>query len=186
MYLKRGPIMLAASGAIALIIFSMLGYYSLHFVNVIQNEGKYIIEPHDSINMRQNINNTQGIGMYVVDFAEFGGQASVIIMDYTGKIIIDKNLHPPITIETFNVEVPGLYNLTLSNPTDRAIEVAMIFGDWEYVLGRKNLFSAMTVLIFVFLLVICIAVAIAGTIITILDRRRVKRMKQLGDTSDLI
>jgi hypothetical protein len=44
----------------------------------------------------------------------------------------------------------------------------------------------MTVLIFVFLLGIGIAVAIAGAIITILDRSRVKRMKQFGDTSDLI
>ena len=178
--------MLIVGGAIAIVSFSMLGYYTLQFVNIIQQEGKHTIEPGGSITVLENINNTQGIGIYVVAFEEFGGQASVIIMDYTGKIIIDKNLHPPITIETFNVEVPGLYNLTLSNPTDRAIEVAMIFGDWEHVLGRKNLFSAMTVLIFVFLLVICIAVAIAGTIITILDRRRVKRMKQLGDTSDLI
>jgi hypothetical protein len=179
--------MLAAGGAIALIIFSMLGYYSLHFVNVIQHEGTYIIEPHGSINMGQNINNTQGIGMYVVAFAEFAGQASVIIMDHTGKVIVDnKNLHPPITIETFDAEVPGLYNLTLLNPTDRVLEAAMSFGDWEHVLGRKNLFSAMTVLIFVFLLGIGIAVAIAGAIITILDRSRVKRMKQFGDTSDLI
>jgi hypothetical protein len=178
--------MLAAGGAIALIIFSMLGYYGLQFVNVIQQEGKYIIEPHGSINMRQNINNTQGIGMYVVAFPEFGGQASVIIMDHTSKIIVDKNLHPPITIETFDAEVPGLYNLTLLNLTDRVLEAAMSFGDWEHVLGRKNLFSAMTVLIFVFLLGIGIAVAIAGAIITILDRSRVKRMKQFGDTSDLI
>src|SRR5215213_7397894 len=186
MYLKRGPIMLAASGAIALIIFSMLGYYSLHFVNVIQNEGKSIIEPHGSINMRQKINNTQGIGMYVVAFAEFGGQASVIIMDHTGKIIVDKNLNPPITIEPFDAEVPGLYNMTLLNPTDRVLEAAMSFGDWEHVLSRKNLFSPMTVLIFVFLLGIGIALAIAGAIITVLDRSRIKRMKQFGDTSDLI
>jgi hypothetical protein len=178
--------MLAAGGATALIIFSMLGYYGLQFVNVIQQEGKYIIEPHGSINMRQNINNTQGIGMYVVAFPEFGGQASVIIMDHTGKIIVDKNLHPPITIETFDAEVPGLYNLTLLNPTDRVLEAAMSFGDWEHVLGRKNLFSAMTVFIFVFLLGVGIALAIAGAILTILDRSRVKRMKQFGDTSDLI
>jgi hypothetical protein len=29
--------------------------------------------------MRENINNTQGVGIYVVAFTEFGGQASVII-----------------------------------------------------------------------------------------------------------
>ena len=178
--------MLVAGGAIALIIFSMLGYFGLHFVNAIQHEGKYIIKPHSSINMRQNINNTQGIGMYVVAFAELDGQASIIIMDHTGKIIVHKNLHPPITMETFDAGVPGLYNLTLSNPTDRVLEAAMSFGDWEHVLDRKSLFSAMTVLIFVVLLGIGITLAIAGAIITILDRSRVKRMKQFGDTSDLI
>jgi hypothetical protein len=178
--------MLSVGGAIAIISFSMLGYYGLQFVNVVQREGKYTIEPHGSINMRQNINNTQGIGMYVIAFAEFGGQASVIIMDHTGKIIVDKNLNPPITIESFNAEVPGLYNLTLSNPTDRVLEAAMIFGDWEHVLGREDLFSAMTILYIVFLLGTGITLAIVGAIITILDRSRKKRMKQFGDTSDLI
>ena len=178
--------MLYVGGAIAIISFSMLGYYGLQFVNVVQREGKYTIEPHGSINMRQNINNTQGIGMYVVAFAEFGGQASVIITDHTGKIIVDKNLHPPITIEPFNAEVPGLYNLTLLNPTNRVLEGAMSFGDWEHVLGRKDLFSATTILFIVFLLGIGIALAIAGAIITVLDRSRKRRMKQFGDTSDLI
>jgi hypothetical protein len=178
--------MLAVGGAIAVISFSMLGYYGLQFVNVVQREGKYTIEPHSSIHIQQNINNTQGIGMYVIAFAEFGGQASVMIMDHTGKIIVDKNLNPPIIIEPFNAEVPGLYNLTLLNPTDRVLEAAMTFGDWEHVLGRKDLFSAMTILFILFLLGIGIAFAIAGAIITILDRSRKRRMRQFGDTSDLI
>lgn len=186
MDLKRGHILLAVGGAIAVISFSMLGYYGLQFVNVIQQEAKYTIESHGSINMLQNINNTQGVGMYVVALAEFDGQASVIIMDHTGRIIVDKNLNSPITIEPFDAEVPGLYNMTLLNPTDRVLEAAMSFGDWESVLSRKNLFSPMTVLIFVFLLGIGIALALAGAIITILDRSRIKRMKKFGDTSDLI
>jgi hypothetical protein len=178
--------MLAVGGAIAVISFSILGYYGLQLVNVVQREGKYTIEPHGSINTRQNINNTQGIGMYVIAFAEFGGQTSVMITDHTGKIIVDKNLNPPITIEPFNAEVPGLYNLTLLNPTNRVLEGAMSFGDWEHVLGRKDLFSATTILFIVFLLGIGIALAIVGAIITVLDRSRKRRMKQFGDTSDLI
>jgi hypothetical protein len=186
-YLKRGLVMLIVGGAIAVISFSMLGYYSVQFVNIIQQEGKYTIGPGRSINMRENINNTQGIGIYVVAFAEFGGQASVIIMDHEGKIIVNnKSINPPIAIEPFDADAPGLYNLTLLNPTDQVLEVAIGFGDQEDLLSRKNLFSAMIVLILVSFLVVGIALTITGAIITILDRSQINRMKQFGDTSDLI
>jgi hypothetical protein len=179
--------MLIVGGAIAIVSFSMLGYYTLQFVNIIQQEGKHTIEPGGSITVLENINNTQGIGIYVVAFAEFGGQASsVIIMDHAGKIIVNKNINPPIAIEPFNAELPGLYNLKLLNPTDQVLEAAIGLGDQEDMLSRKNLFSAMTVLLLVSLLVIGIALAIAGAIIIILDRNQINRMKQFGDTSDLI
>src|SRR5688500_20191078 len=85
--------MLIVGGAIAIVSFSTLGYYTLQFVNIIQQEGKHTIEPGGSITVLENINNTQGIGsigIYVVAFAEFGGQASVIIMDPADKIIVNK------------------------------------------------------------------------------------------------
>ncbi len=44
----------------------------------------------------------------------------------------------------------------------------------------------MTVLIIVLLIIIGIALPIAGAIITILDWSQINRMKQFGDTSDLI
>ncbi len=178
--------MLIVGGAIAIVSFSMLGYYTLQFVNIIQQEGKHTIEPGGSITVLENINNTQGIGIYVVAFAEFGGQASVIIMDPADKIIVNKNINPPIAIEPFSVELPGRYNLKLLNPTDQVLEAAIGFGDQEDMLSSKNLFSAMTVLILVTLLLIGIALAIAGAIITILDRSQINKMKQFGDTSDLI
>ena len=163
--------MLIVGGAIAVISFSMLGYYTMQFVNIIQQEGKHTIEPGGSINLQENINNTPGIGIYVVAFAEFGGQASVIIMDNTGKIIVNKHIDPPIAIEPFNAEVPGLYNLKVINPTDQVLEASIGFGDEDDMLSRKNLLSAMTVLILVSLLVIGIALAIAGAI---LRRRRAR------------
>jgi hypothetical protein len=55
------------------------------------------------------------------------------------------------------------------------------------MLNRKNFLSAMTVLILISLLVIGMALAIAGALITILDRSQINRMKQqFGHTSDLI
>jgi hypothetical protein len=178
--------MLIVGGAIAVISFSVLGYYTLQFVNIIQQEGKHAIGPSGWINVRENINNTQGIGIYIVTFAEFGGQASVIIMDPAGKTIVNKNINPPIAIEPFNAEIPGLYSLKLLNPTDQVLEASIGFGNQDDMLSRKNLLSARTVLIIVLLLIIGIALAIAGVIITILDRSQINRMKQFGDTSDLI
>src|SRR5688500_8810777 len=120
------------------------------------------------------------MGIYVVAFAEFGGQAAVIITDNTGKIIVNKHIDPPIAIEPFNAEVQGPYKLKVINPTDQMLEASIGFGDQDDMLSTKNLLSAMTVLILVSLLVIGIALAIAGAIITILDRSKINKMKQFG------
>jgi hypothetical protein len=186
MYLKRGLILLIAGGAIALISFSMLGYYTMQFINIIQQEGKNTIAPGSSINVQETINNTQGIGIYIVTFAELGGQASVMIVDSAGKTLVDRNINPPIAIESFNTDAPGIYNMNLLNPTNQVLEVAIGFGDQEDLLSRNDLFSTMAVQIFVSLIVVGIALTIAGGIITILDRKQINRMKQFGDTSDLI
>jgi hypothetical protein len=67
------------------------------------------------------------------------------------------------------------------------LEAAISFGDQDGMLSRKNLLYEMTVLILIPLLVIGMALAIAGALITILDRSQINRMKQqFGDTSDLI
>lgn len=178
--------MLIVGGATAIISFSMLGYYTLQFVNIIQQEGKYRIDPGGSINVEQNINNTQGIGIYAIAFAEFTGSASVIIMDNEGKMIVNKSINQPIVIEPFTAESHGIYTLNLLNPTDQVLEAAIGFGDQDNVLSRKNLLSFDTVVILVSTLVIGVALAIVGIVITILDRRQINRMKRFGDTSDLI
>ena len=178
--------MLIVGGATAVISFSMLGYYTLQFVNIIQQEGKYTIEPGGWINVQANINNTQGIGICVIAFVEFGGPSSVMITDNGGKTIVNKSINQPIAIEPFNAVIPGVYTLNLLNPTDHVLEAAIGFGDPDDVLSRENIFSTATVVILVSLLVIGIIVALAGIIITILDRRQINRMKQFGDTRDLI
>jgi asparagine N-glycosylation enzyme membrane subunit Stt3 len=75
----------------------------------------------------------------------------------------------------------------LLNPTDQSLEAAIYFGGQEQVLNEKNYFSyAITLTLFMSLLGIGIALAIAGMVIIILDKRRTDKMKQFGDTSDLI
>ncbi len=178
--------MLIVGGATAVISFSMLGYYTLQFVNIIQQEGKHRVDPGGSINVQENINNTQGIGIYAIAFAEFSGSASVIIMDNEGKTIVNKSINQPIVIEPFNAESDGIYTLNLLNPSERVLEAAIGFGDQDDVLSRKNLLSFDIVLILVSTFVIGVIVAIAGIVITILDRRQINRMKRFGDTRDLI
>ena len=57
------------------------------------------------------------------------------------------------------------------------LEAAIGFGDQDGMLSRKNLLYKMTVLILISLLVIGMALAIAGALITILDRSQINRMK---------
>jgi hypothetical protein len=185
-YLKRGHIVLIIGGATAIISFSLLGYYTLQFVNIMQQEGKHRIDPGALVNLKEYINNTQGIGMYSIAFPEFTGSASVIIMDNAGKTMVNKSINQPIVIEPFNAESPAFYTLNLTNPTDKVLEAAIGFGDQDDVLSRKNLFSFDTVLILVSTLMVGMILAIAGVIIIILDRRQINRMKQFGDNSDLI
>jgi hypothetical protein len=186
LYLRRGYIVLIVGAAVAVISFSMLGYYAMQFLSNIQQEGKYAIQPGHSINLRRSINDTQGI--YIIAFADFiGAQASVTIKDSLGKTVVDNTIDPPIIIESFNAQIPGPYNLMLLNPTDQSLEAAIYFGGQEQVLNEKNYFSyAITLTLFMSLLGIGIALAIAGMVIIILDKRRTDKMKQFGDTSDLI
>ncbi|MDP8888733.1 MAG: hypothetical protein M3M89_03810 [Thermoproteota archaeon] len=96
---------------------------------------------------------------------------------------VNKNIDQPIAIEPFKAEIPGLYTLKLLNPTDQVLEAAIGFRHQDDVLSRKNLLYAMTVVIVISLLVIGIALVIAGVIITILDRSQINKMKQFGDIS---
>lgn len=177
--------MMIAGGAMVVISFLMFGYYGLQFVNSIQQEEKLRVEPGGSLEIRQNINASQGA--YVVAFPDFDGQPKVTVRGPAGQVLVDKIISPPIALESFGAEQPGVYTLTLSNPTEQALEATVVLADQETVLSRGfDLSSAATALALISLLGIGIAVAIAGTVITILDRRRTSKMKQFGDTSDLV
>jgi hypothetical protein len=175
-----------AGGAMVAISISMLGYFGLQFVNSIEREEILNVEPGRSIEVQQNIN--ASLGAYVVAFTDpnFAGPAAVRISDPSGQTVINRTIDPPIIIEPFQVGEPGVHTLVLSNPTNQALQVSVVLGDNEAVLSRSNLSSATFALAFTSLLTIGAAVAIAGTVITILDKRRISKMKQFGDTSDLV
>jgi len=176
--------MLISGGAMAAISLSLLGYYGLQFVNSIQQEEKLRVEPGSSIEVQRRIN--ASLGAYVVAFPDFDGQPTVTVTDSAGRVMVNRSIDPPIVIEPFEVEQPGVHTLVLSNPTRQVLEASVVLGDNETVLNRSSLSSAMSALAFTSLLAVGTAVAIAGAVITILDRRRINKMKQFGDTSDLV
>jgi hypothetical protein len=177
--------MMIAGGTMVIISFSMFGYYGVQFANSIQQEEKLRIEPGGSLEIKQNINASQGA--YAVVFQDFNGQPSVTVRDPNGRVLVDRSISPPIIIEPFQAEQPGIYTLILSNPSEQVLEAAAVLGDLEMVLDRGfDLSSATTALALISIFSIGIAVAIAGAVITVLDRRRISRMKQFGDTSDLV
>jgi len=184
LHLKRGLILMIAGGAMVAISFSMLAYYGLQFVDSVQQEETLSVEPGASIEIQKNVN--ASAAAYVVAFPGFEGQVAIEIRNPSGDILIEKSIDPPIVIETFEIREPGVYTLALTNPTDMPLEVSVLLDDYETVLSRSNLSTAMGALGFTSLLAVGMAVAIAGAIITFLDRRRINRMKQFGDTSDLV
>jgi hypothetical protein len=177
--------MLIAGGAMVLIGFSMLVFHGMQFVNSIQEEQKLRVEPGGSVQMQQNINASQGA--YVVVFPDFEGRPTVTIKDPSGHLVIERTIEPPIVLQPFDVAQPGVYTLVISNPTDQVFEPFVVLGDQETVLSQGiDISATATALAFTSLLGVGVAVAVAGAVITVLDRRRISKMKQFGDTSDLV
>jgi len=172
--------MLIAGGSMLVIGFSMIIYYGVQLVNRIQQDEKLKVDPGSSLQVKQNITSSQGA--YVVIFPDFEGKPTVSIKDPSGHLVNERTIEPPIVLQPFEVVQPGVYTLIISNPTDRVLEPFIVLGDQENVLVS----ATESVLAFTLLIAIGAAVAVAGAVITVLDKRRITKMKQFGDTTDLV
>jgi len=169
LYLRRGHIILIGGGTAAAISFAAFMY--------LLADNTYTVQPNDQLMLRQSISNGSQ-GVYSISFPLFEGQSNIKILDTSNKTVIEDTISPPVANEVFPVAESGYYTLILTNPSqDAAIEATILFGD-------QSSFVAQTA--FSFLLYGGIIAAIAGAAITILDRMRTSRMKQFGDTSDLV
>ena len=179
--------LLIAGGAAVAVSLSVLGYYGDQLVKALDEEEKIKVEPGASQEISQNIT-TAGQGAFLASFPEFsGGRPMITISDPEGKLVVQKSVDPPIIIEAFAVVEDGLYTLTLTNPSqDETLEATLVLDSQEAVLRRGGAISPALPASAVFGLVAGIATTIAGAIITIMDRRRLSKMKQFGDTSDLV
>jgi len=179
--------MLIAGGAVAAISLSVLGYYGMRLITNLEEQQKYSIPPNSSQEVRQNIANASQ-GAYIVSFPDFtGGRPEVLLTGPTDQIILQKTVDPPILIESFPLAISGNYTLELSNPSpDQTLEASIILGSQESVLSTVDISSAVMTFVFGLMLVGGIATAVAGAVITVMDKRRITKMKQFGDTADLV
>jgi hypothetical protein len=169
LHLRRGHILLIAGGVVS--VASFAGFVYLITGNT------YSIQPNDRITLQQFISNGSQ-GVYSISFPLFEEQPNLRILDAGNRTIVEKEIAPPVINEVFPAAEGGYYTLILTNPSSDAIlEASILFGD-------QDSYTLQTILSFS--LYGSIIAAIAGAIITILDRLRISRMKQFGDTSDLV
>lgn len=163
--------MLVAGGAVAVASFAM----SLYLLS----GNTYSIKPTERLVIQQFVSNTSQ-GVYSISFPLFEGQPYLQIVDEANKTIVEETINPPIVNGVFTITKSGNYSLILVNPaSDATLEASVLFGD-------QGSFATSEQVIFNSLLYVGIIAVIAGAVITILDRRRIGKMKQFGDTSDLV
>ncbi len=168
--------------------FSMLGYYGVILITTIEDEDKRKIQPNGMIPFTANISNTEQ-GAYAVVFSDFTGvRPMVTLRDPSNQTVVARAVDPPVALGLFTVADEGIYTLTLSNPSsDQVLEAFALLGSQEYVLNNSEIGAAvMTTFALGSLLMGGIAAAVAGVVITVIDKRRLGKMKQFGDTSDLV
>ena len=189
MRLRRGPILLIAGGAIIAVGFAIFSYYTVLFAAKLITESSYSIAPADKLSIQQFINSQNASeGAFIVAIQHQVQQPLIKITSPSGATLIEKQLVETITMDTFAITETGNYKMTLTNASpDTSIEANIIFGDKRMIIENGLSVSPETLsLIFNLTLYTAIAVIIAGAIITILDRQRISKMKQFGDTSDLV
>jgi hypothetical protein len=170
--------------------FSLALYYVASLEINLENE-KVSINPNGSQTIQQFIQQNVTEGMYVVAFPTSANRLELTITNPANQTILGEEINPspfaPPIFGAFNITESGNYSLILTNLSSDTIEISAIIGDKESVESRgiKSSFND-SALIASSLFTVGIAIAIAGIIITVLDRQRTSKMKQFGDTSDLV
>jgi hypothetical protein len=184
--LKRGYLILIAGGAIVAVGLGLFAYSTITFASSLLNENRYALEPSGSHVITRFISNTSG-GAYLVAFPEPGGRIGIMLASPSNVTLADHSVllapaDQPV-YETFQAVETGDYSLILTNlSTADAMSISAILGDVQSI-GFPVSSVAVTAII---LFIAGIAATAAGAIITVLDRRRITKMKQFGDTSDLV
>lgn len=183
MRLKRGHIFLIAGGVLIAVGLFASGYYG---EQVLEDMQKHTIQPNSYVQIVQNI--PAGSGLYIVAIPEFesNSQPAVKVTDPSGETLVQKTVQAPFVSEPFSAATAGNYTLTITNMSqDTVLDASGIIGDQqaiESVLGTSFLISSALLVLF---FASGVVVAAIGVVLTVLDARKAKNMKQFGDVSDL-
>jgi len=165
--------------------FAIFTYYTVLFATNLLNQNKYLADSSGTISAKTFINHNSAEGTYIVAPAQVEGQPGLKIADPSGRVLVDKQLTENPALGTFTLTEDGNYTLTLTNASPDS-EVHIIFGDQKSIVDGLDIDPITLGVVFNFSLYAGIAVFSAGIIITFLDRQRTSKMKQFGDTSDLV
>jgi uncharacterized repeat protein (TIGR01451 family) len=168
--------------------FAIFTYYTVLFAAKLLGENKYDVAPAGVSSIERFISKNATEGTYIVALLQPVGQPGLEIKDPAGQVLIDKQLEGTLAIDTFGLTQDGNYTLTVSNTSpDSALEANIVFGDRKSIIESGLDINPVTLgMMFNFALYAGIVVFAAGVIITVLDRQRARKMKQFGDTSDLV
>ena len=159
-----------AGGAVATVSFATFIYLLAGNIHT--------IKPNDSLTIQRFISSNASQGVYRISFPLFEGKPNLKIVNPINQTIVERTIDPPLVSEVFTITESGYYTLVITNPSaDTTLEATILFGD------RESFATPELVSNFVYVGIIA---AIAGAVITVLDRRRTNKMKQFGDTSDLV
>ena len=167
---------------------AMLGYYAVRLIEALEGE-TYTAEPNSSAEISKNFTTSEtGVqAAYLVSLAALEDERPAITLrGPDGRVILQRTVDQPFIMEPFNVAQNGTYSLAISNPSpDSSLEAGMILDSLEGLLNRGAMSPLLTA-IFWLVFVAGVGAAVAGAFITVMDRRRISKMKKFGDMSDLV
>jgi hypothetical protein len=194
--LKRGYLILIGGAALLVIGLILTASYGMSFVTMSLSENIILadvsINPSESINHTLEITDTErsvSLALHIESESldETPAEPSVeqIVIDPDGMTVDENQIGRDGQIDlltSFQPEMVGIYTLTLTNQGSDQVKVQGIFGYLPITGddGEVDLAPFTGVLAGATTFIIGIITLVAGTIFTILDRRRDKNKQALG------
>lgn len=194
--LKRGYLILIAGAALIVIGLVLTASYGMSFVTMSLSENIILadvsINPSESINHTLEITETErsvSLALHIESESldETPSEPSVeqIVIDPDGMTVDENQIGRDGQIDlltSFQPETAGIYTLTLTNQGRDQVKVQGIFGYLPITGddGEVDLAPFTGVLAGATTFIIGIVTLVAGTIFTIIDRRRDKNKQALG------
>ena len=186
MRVRRGYILLIAGGALIAIGMAVFAYYGMRLLSGIQAQ-TVEVPPRQHLVVSQVINASQAAYLVALS-APPESLPTMTIKDPANRTLVSKQINSAIAFDIFTTSSPGNYTLDLVNPSNSSsIQASASLGDQQQIVTKRiDLTAAFAAVAFVFLMIAGVGVVIAGGVITVFDKRRISKMKQYGDTSDLV